>query len=156
MRKLSFIGIMAFVIILTSTLTVTQGFALVTPGHQNLHNGDSAVLQVVSAPLSANCLSLGLVSDGFTGKSHGLATIAGQSVYVRVQNAAPDTVYSVSIGYLKSYGCNGTWHSIGAIHTDQAGNGQLAAHFKLSSNQYIVELSDGNGNVEYATTFMSM
>jgi hypothetical protein len=159
MRKLGFVGIMALVIMLASTLTVTEGFARTlggTPGHGTQKNFDSAVLQAVSAPLSANCLGLGLVPNDFTGRSHGSATIDGQSVYVHVQNAAPNIVYTASIGYLKSNGCNGTWKSLGSFSTDQAGNGQLAAHFKLGSNEYMVEVLNGDGSIAYATSFMFM
>jgi len=160
MRKLSFFGILALAVILASTLTVTEGLAKSNAGtnHSTGHVQDSASLLAVSDPLSANCLGLGLVANngGFFVKNYGSATITGHSVDVHVENALPNTVYTVSIGYLKAYGCNGTWKPVGSLSTDQAGTGQVSKQTKLGSNEYIVEVADSNGNVVYATPFMSM
>ena len=167
MRRLSLFVIVAFAIVLTSTVTVTDGFAakkpvpnhsITSPIHQTSHITDSAVLQTVSASGSANCLALGLVPapDGFTGTGHGLATITSSSVFVRLNNAAPNAVYTVTIGYVKSLGCGGTWKSAGSIYTNGVGSGIVLTHLKLGSNRYMVELVDASGNIAYATSFMSM
>jgi hypothetical protein len=90
-----------------------------------------------------------------TGKGFGIARISGKNLSVRLNNAQPNTYYSISVGYLKGAGCDGSWSTVGSVTTDQAGNGVAVTRFKMGSNPYMVELVDATGNVAFAAAFLS-
>jgi hypothetical protein len=147
-------GMTTVAIILLSILISPQAFAA---GPGNTRTTESAPIQAVTSP-SADCTDVGLVPVAFTfANYYGIVAISGRFEYVRLENANPNTAYTISLGHLNSNGnCDGTWQSLGSITTDQAGEGYVLQHLSLPSNPYIIELSDGTGKLAYATAFISL
>lgn len=156
MRNRRMFGMIAFTIILLSMLSLPQGFAKMSSGSPVNRPYNRAVIESVSDP-SGGCVDVSFLPNTFTYTDYyGLVTITSVYQTVRLQNAHPNSVYSVSIGYLNGNGCDGTWQSLGSISTDQAGNGYVVQHLNLKSHQYQVQFKDSNGNVVYATSILSL
>jgi hypothetical protein len=151
LKKEKLAGILGLVVIVVSMLGVQQGYARTgAPPGQGSHTW--VLVAGVSNP-SGSCLNLNL-SGG-----HGTVTILPNSrVGIFLQNASPDSTYTVSVGYVQANGgCDGTWKTVGSLKTDSAGYGTLTAHLNLASgHNYVFEFHDNAGNVAYATDTLSL
>ena len=142
-------GMVAFVIVLASVLSLPQGFA------KQAHTGPFSApyahqaIQAVSNP-TADCTDLGLKNN------YGLVIMSTGQLSVNLRGTNPNSVYTVVLGIESKTGYAGNWHPLGSITTDGTGSGQMERSLSLRNLEYVVELKDGQGNVALATPTLTL
>ena len=160
--KRRMIGVLALTIVVLAALSIPQGYAASKHGPPTLGAGINHYtrtnLQGVSnaAPASPTSGPASCGNLGFQGK-FGTVMFYSGSLLVRLQHASSDTQYSVWLGYKTSASnCDGSWHELGSLNTNDSGNGGFAQSLTLrSGTQYQVVVRDEAGNTIYATAFFS-
>ena len=147
MRRERMFGLLALAIVMISALGVPQGYA----------KGSSAspVKSVIQAIRSVSNPSAGCGNLELTELFGEVEMASNGRLIVVLENAHSSSSYAVSVDAQGT--CDGSWQSVGSINTDQAGNGQLVQNLKLNSgHSYVFEFTDAQGNLVYATPYLTL